>query len=336
MPLRPFALLRNVAAFFAGLALASAGLSAFVPFPKVGALWRKYEHFQQHADDYSLIYIGSSRVFHEFIPEQFDAALAARGQKVRSLNFGQDGMWPPESLYMLRQLLKHRPPNLRYVFFDLMGIKPGIDGNESTLRSVYWHDWRHTSIALRHIASVSMEGQRTLEEKAGLFTKHLGLWLQHATSIGNGSERLRLALKLDREKKLTPVRFGGWEPGGNGPLTGEQLALFEREVARLRAGAEPKPIQPLLRSALEDIAAEVRAAGAEPIFIVASGIYGAERFTDWPPAGVKVLAFDDPAKYPQLYDPAHRYDAHHLDPAGAKEFTRLLAERFAALLAAKP
>jgi hypothetical protein len=327
--------IRSFAAFFAGLALAAAGLSALVPFPQIGALWRKYHHFREHRGEYSLLYIGSSRVFHEFIPGQFDAALAARGHKVKSLNFGQDGMWPPESLYMLRQLLGERSPGLHWVFIDLMGIKPSIDGNETTVRAEYWHDWRHTSLALRHIISVPMEGQRTFGEKADLCWQHFSMWMQHATNAGNGSERLRVALKMDRDKKYVPVLEEGWEPGGNGPLKGEPLALFEQKTALLRAGVPSKPIPPLLREALDDIVAAVRATGAEPVFVVSSGIYGAERFHDWPPPGVKVLAFDDPEKFPALYDPAHRYDPHHLDPVGAREFTRLLAERFAQLLEEK-
>jgi hypothetical protein len=335
VPVRPLAIICNFAAFLAGLVLAAGALSKTVPFPKVGALWRKYQHYQEQGKDYSLLYLGSSRVYHEFVPEQFDAALAARGHKIKSLNFGQDGMWPPESLYMMRLLLKEQQPNLRWVFFELMNFRPLLEGNEASMRSVYWHDWRHTSLAMRHILTVPMDGQRTWAEKAGLLWQHFGMWLQQATHAGTGSQYLRFALKLERAKRTEPLKHAGWEAGFNGPLRGEHLTLFEREMARLRAGVAPRPIPPLLRDALDDIAAEIRAAGAEPIFVVTSTIHGAERFTDWPPPGQKVFAFDDPQKFPKLYDPARRYDPHHLDPIGAAEFTRLLAERFAQSLEEK-
>jgi hypothetical protein len=329
---RPFAAVRSFVVFLIALAGTSAALTAVAPFPKLGNLWRKYHHLREHRADYSLIYVGSSRVFHEFVPREFDAAL---GGRVKSLNFGQDGMWPPESLYMTRQILALRPPKLRWVLIDLMGIKPDLGGSEATLRSLYWHDWRHTRIALRHIAETNMEGQRTPSEKFSVGMRHAQLWAQRAMGLGHGHESLEIILKLEKNKKLPPLANGGFEVGGDGPLTGLNLKLFEREKERLLANTSRKPIQPALRDAFNDIVAEVRAAGAEPIFIVAAGLFGAERFSDWPPPGVRVLAFDDPAKYPQLYDPADRYDPFHLDAQGASIFTKALAEEFAGVLEGK-
>jgi hypothetical protein len=311
-------------------------LTAYAPFPQLGNLWRKYQHVEEHTEDYSLIYLGSSRVFHEFIPKQFDAALQARGYQLKSFNFGQDGMWPPESFYMLRRVLELHPPNLKWVFIDLMGIKSDLVGNEATMRAVYWHDTYHSWLAWRHALEVDMEGQRSSQEKADLIWRHTELWMQKSTGLGRGQERLEIALKLSKPKKSERVPDEGFEVGGKGPLQGEMLDGFNASVAKLRDNPPAKPIQPVLRDGLEKIIADVRAAGAEPIFVVAAGIYGAERFTDWPPPGVRVLRFDDPVKYPDLYDPANRYDPHHLDLAGAQNFTRHLANAFAALLEEKP
>lgn len=331
---RLFIATRNIAAFLAGVTLAATALSAWVPFPKISSLWRKYHHLQENGDKYSLIYIGSSRVFHEFIPEQFDAALEARKHAVNSMNFGQDGMWPPESLYMVRQILATKPKTLKWVMLDLMQIKPLLGGNETSQRSVYWHDARHTWISLNHIASVDMDGQRTFSEKFETAIVHLRLWIQRSTNAGSGSDRLQIALKLDKEKKPEALKRDGWDPGKSGPLQGSELERFTQGVARLKA-SQPKPMPPLLREALDDIIAEIRAAGAEPIFVAPSGLYAREVYTDWPPAGVQVFNFDDPDKYPQLYNPQHRCDADHLDPTGAADFTRLLAERFAQYLEEK-
>jgi hypothetical protein len=180
-----------------------------------------------------------------------------------------------------------------------------------------------------------MEGQRTWEEKAERCWQHFRMWAQNSANSGVGSDYFRLLMRLEREKNPEPLKNDGWQAGEPGPLIGEKLASFNREMERLRGGVAPRPIPPLLREALDDIAKEIRAAGAEPIFVVAAGNFGAERFTDWPPPGQKVFAFDDPAKFPKLYDPARRYDPYHLDPEGAMEYTRLLAERFAASLEEK-
>jgi hypothetical protein len=324
--------LRNAVVFLLALAATSAALSAFTPFPYLGNLWRKYQHLKQHGQDYSLIYLGSSRVFHEFIPREFDTALAAKGYQVRSFNFGQDGMWPPESLYMVRQILKLRPPKLKWVLIDLMAIKGDALGNETTKRAVYWHDFAHTAIACRHIIEVDMEGQRTSSEKLSQCWTHVRLFSQRATGLGRGFEWLEARLKLRSEKKAEKVPDEGHEPGGAGPLKGRMLAQFDRAVRRLKTNPTPRVIHPVLRDALDGIIEEVRAAGAEPVFVVASSLYGAERFRDWPPERVTVLRFDDPNAYPDLYDPAHRYDPHHLDRVGAQNFTRHLADQFADVL----
>lgn len=310
-------------------------ISAFVPFPKVGTLWKKNQHLQEHRDDYNLVYVGSSRVYHEFIPEQFDAHLAKKGAKVKSLNFGQDGMWPPESFYMVRQVLKERPPNLKWVFIDLMHFKGLLQGHETTLRALYWHDLHHTRAAIEHTLTEDIKGQTTWGEKARVCWQHFTLWTQNATNAGAGSQYFRINMKMEREKKAEPLKDGGWEPGGNEGLKGREREVFEAEIARLRAGVPPEPISPVLRKELDALIKEVRAIGAEPVFVVAATIRGEERFSDWPPPGVKVLRLDDPDKYPQLYDPDRRYDSSHLTPAGAVEYTRILAEQFAELVSAK-
>ncbi len=333
MSSRPLKITGSIAAFIAGMVLASSAISLVAPFPKIGNLARKYEHIAENGDKYSMIYVGSSRVFHEFIPQQFDAALAARGHEIHSLNFGQDGMWPPESLYMLRKILATKPRALRWVFIDLSPIKPLIPGSETTLRSVYWHDLRHTWMALRYITSVPMEGQRTLGEMLSRTSQHLSLWSERFAFAGAGSDRLQLAVGLEREKKSVTLQKAGFEEGNPGPIRGEDLKIFDERLAILR-NAQPKPIWPVFRDALEDIIKDVRAAGAEPIFVVPANLAMVVRFSDWPPVGVNVFAFDDPNRFPQFYNPEHRCDLEHLDPQAAAEFTHALAERFAQFLEA--
>ena len=328
--------IRNAILFLLALAATSSALVTFTPFPSLGNLWRKQQHIHQRGQDYSLIYIGSSRVFHEFIPKEFDAALAAKGHEIKSFNFGQDGMWPPESFYMLRHILKNKPPKLKWVLIDLMTIRGEVDGNATTKRAVYWHDLRHTWMVCRHVMDVDMEGQRSFSEKAEACWRHVTLFAQQATALGRGNEMLETKLKLRLDRRVEKVPNEGFEAGGQGPLKGRMRANFDRAVARLKTNPAPRPIQPVLREALVDVVAEVRAAGVEPIFVVASSIYGAERYRDWPPERVTVLRFDDPKTYPDLYDPANRYDPHHLDQVGAERFTRHLADQFADVLERKP
>lgn len=333
MPVSPLRTIRNLAAFLAGVTLTCLVFAQFASFPQVGNVWRKYVHLQEHKDKYSVIYIGSSRVFHEFLPAQFDAAMAKRGHPTTSFNYGQDGMWPPESLYMVEQILALHPKNLKWVFIDLMPIKPYIQGGEITARAEYWHDWKHTWMAMKHCAT-SPDYDRGWSERLDYCYTHLFLWAERSLNAGVGSQHFLVAMKLDREKRPEPVADGGWENGPDRHLTEQEKHDFKIETGRL-PGLPPNPIDPLLRDALNNIVTKVRAAGAEPIFVVASGFYARERFADWPPPGVTVLAFDDPVRYPELYNPDHRFDMYHLDARGAADATRFLSDRFAEYLEAK-
>ena len=42
-------------------------------------------------------------------------------------------------------------------------------------------------------------------------------------------------------------------------------------------------------------------------------------------SGAPLLDLDDATRYPQLFDPPHRFETIHLNEAGAQVFTKLLA-----------
>src|SRR5688572_9516465 len=94
---------RNLAIFLAALGGVAGAIQAARPFPEVLGIYQKYLHFARHRADYDVLVIGSSRIYHSFIPAQFDLRVAAGcGLNVRSFNFGYDGMSPPETFFVLR------------------------------------------------------------------------------------------------------------------------------------------------------------------------------------------------------------------------------------------
>lgn len=315
-------------AFGLGLAATSLGLARVTPLKHGSNLDAKLNHWRANKDTYDAVYVGSSMVNHHFIPADFDAAMAQAGHPIRSFNLGMDGMWPPESFFILQEILEEKPAKLRWVFFELMNFKPILEGNEETLRTVSWHDWRHTMMITRHIFTVPLPGQRTLGEKLNLASLHWRLFTRQLMRVGAGQDWLRVRFKLDRVKKPKPLEDDGYEAGGESGLPEKDRARFAEVVAKLRL-ATATPIQPVLRDALNRAAVEIQKAGAEPVFVLSPSIYPAERFTDWPPAGLTFFNFSQPDYYPALYEMGNRYDTDHLNPNGAREFTRSFAEEFA-------
>ena len=317
--------LLNGACFAAALVLSAGGVGRGLPFPKVPAIFPKYQYFAENTARFDTLFIGSSRVFHQIDPQQFDAEVAALGGRTLSVNLAYDSVWPPENFYFLRRLLALRPPRLRWVFIELMQINVNLETrNDRTLRTAYWHDWRHTWIAWREIFA----SPRNPAEKWRLAAEHAVIFVRWNANLGRGAEALRDTVLPGRPMRPEPwLDRAGFLPENDRRITNEELPQYLETIARLRKSLPPRPASALYFSALEGLVAEVRRAGAQPVFLLTPSLDAAENFTGLP-AGVPVLAFNDPGKYPALYEPDRHYDTWHLNGKGAAEFTGLLAHRF--------
>ncbi len=316
---------RNIALFFVALFSVGAIQSRSITVPESSSLGRKWQYISEHGAQYSLLYVGSSRVAHHFIPGQFDAALKQQGHDSKSFNFGQDGMFPPESLYVLRKLLTETPVRPRWVLIDMMEFTPVLAKNEYSERAIGWHDGYYTLRTLQTIWS--MPG--SFSGRFGESAYHVGLLARRTVGVGGGQDPLQLQLKLVQPKKPPVISSGGYEPLDARPLEGAQREKFETGLAGLQKTSKQAELPAPFRAELEQIIALVRAHGAVPVFVVAPVANSEQRFRDWPPAGVAQFSYDYPETYPTLYLPGQRYDAEHLDSEGAKEFTRILAAEFA-------
>lgn len=315
---------------------------SLLPPPRLPVLSEKRAHFLAHADDYDAVFIGSSRVYRGIVPQIFDAGMQARGHTVRSFNFAMEAVWPPESLYRVREFLRLRS-RVRWVFIELLPVNPRITPeNAGTLRSIYWHDWRHTTLAWREIAS---QNAFTTGEKCAWFALHAELFLRRLSHVSRAADWLepRLQPRVDVEKTArkefifnTPwIDAEGFVPEPATPMTPEVAAAFHQQAAAYAQSLTPVALSAHLRDELRDLAATVRASGATPIFVITPSITRAENFTDLRAEGIDadLISFKDPARFPALYDPALHFDGPHLNERGARELSRLLAEEFATLLA---
>ncbi|MGB8167090.1 MAG: hypothetical protein WCF18_06335 [Chthoniobacteraceae bacterium] len=321
--------LRNGVLFLAACAAGCALVGKFAPFPEVPGIYPKWSYFKQRRDQIDVLFLGSSRFYHQIIPAQFDAVVGSR-----SFNFGYDGMWPPESFYLLRQLLALRPARLKWVVIDLMDINAQLDErNNSTLRMAYWHDLKHTRIAFEDILASKFHWNQKFE----FLEQHGRLCVSQILNLGRGADLLSklLAPKPPRKTPFTWEATAGFEAGPDRGMEGKAREGYVATVERLKQGIAPAPVRPVFRDALSDLIADVRSAGAEPIFVIAPTINGRENFTDVP-GEAAVFALNDPAKFPELFVPEKHYDAWHLNEKGAVDFTAILAEKFRARMKARP
>ena len=296
----------------------------------------KLRYFAAKRDEFDVLFVGSSQFFHQIVPGQFDREVGAKnGRKSRSFNFGVPGMWPPESFHLLREVLELHPAHLRWVLIELMDIDTRVsEASGATHRMVLWHDWPHTAMVLDRIA----EQPGDFWKQHGARGTHLALWARRFVNHGQGSEFIIGKMRKNnfgRLKNNDWVKESGYFPGNPTSLAGQPVDDYLAQLAKLKAGPPPPPMSPALALAVQEIGAAVRAAGATPIFVQCPTVDPRMRFSETV-GGPEIWSLNDPTRFPELFDPAVRYDAIHLTPNGAVLFTHLLAERFTERLAARP
>ncbi len=322
------------ALFLAGCFVAGGlGTAHFVgsglPFPPIPDLSARFNYFAARKDEFDTIFIGSSRIRYQIRPQQFDAETAQLGAPTHSFNLGYSGMWPPESDYFLRRILALHPRQLRWVVIELMDYRFGeAERQPMTMRTTYWHDLAHTCMAWRLL----VESPLPFGEKLPFYFIHARLFLQRLTHLGRGAEWLGDRYFPTKKKTdMSWVKRAGFDPEEKGEWSASARAEYAEKIQTFERLLPTGRMRPGLAAAVRDLAAEVRAAGAEPIFLITPTVRPEENLAAGVPPNLTVWAFDLPQQYPRLYLPELHFDPGHLNEAGATEFTSLLAVRLAEL-----
>ena len=325
----------NIAIFVTALALCFAALGMFTPPPRVEIVSPKLAYLADHADDFDVFFLGSSRTYRQIIPEVFDQLMAEGGHPVRSFNLGVEGMRPPEDTYVFEKALARRTTPLKLVLVESNAIRLAVrDGDDGTLRATYWHDTKRTMTLFRRafLADKKKRNWRDrigkLAEQAAQFAEHAMYWLENTSHAGRGHEML-----------------GSWlSPGGPNPLhlhdLGPRLDGYSRSLANARmdpasvpayekaiAGMIEKPPRADFGGSVDQ--AEVREkkrlieSHGGRMFVVIPPYAGTKFFLPEPgPDAPPALEFWNPKLYPDLFATENHSDAGHVNHAGAERYTR--------------
>ena len=322
-----------VAIGFGALVATSSIFHALLPTSIPKGVAEKLEFFAKHKDEFDTLFLGSSRFYYAVSPEIFDNITRENGVPTRTFNFGIDGMNPPENFYVLEQILKTEPRNLKWVFVEVGDIETKSHANIlSTQRLLYWHDWPRTALTLRK--ALDPRGRAKWYEKLMRvwsrrreLVLHIALFEKHFTNVGRAADFFAShdqVRALESKSELGP-KGDGYRLAG-AAMSAERAENFRRKLAEEVSTSRPKFIDPHTESAYRDCAAKIRHLGAAPIFVVTPGIFQSPTLFRNPPG--PLLLFNDCKTYPQLYDTNVRVDDAHLTNEGAAEFTRLLAVKF--------
>ncbi len=342
--------LAAVAAFI----LATLMLGQMIPSPEIPSnvvfIGPKNDYYQTHKDKYNALFFGSSRVYNQIEPDVFDASARAAGVAVNSYNFGIPAMRALDSTVLLEAALKEPPADLKWVFFETI-LDKGYEPipNARTQRAMYWHTWENTGLAARYI----LRSEASAPEKAVLLASHFLPALYRQTNVGRlfsqvlpsefSAEEREIARQFTLNEGYLPL-VDESDPKRQAFLASQaeyaaQVASITQPVSSSDDGtvetassaAPPPALAANKQMLLAKVTQIIRAAGAEPIFIEPPSLDPDRDFRVALARGEidTLLAYKDPLRFPQLYRADQRFDAEHLNPTAAREFSRLLAQDFA-------
>ncbi len=307
----------------------------------------KLDHYASSADDYSAVFLGSSRTMRGFVPELFDARVAEHGLTLRSFNLGVPGARVTEMIYLLERMRELRPAKLRYVFIDPEDFEQIHDTRNVLAQSgIIWHDPTTTWLVTRHLLESGFGGAR----RNAILLDHWRACAYNALNVGRTARWVNAALGRSVDPNFTADTLGA-RGDGHTALFDEQetLAKRRRRFERGRADYEtlvqryreqrppPGPAPAQFSELVERIQTLVRELGATPVFVIQPALSWQWDLVKIAEAGEleTLLRYDDPELHPELFAHENRFDARHLNDDGAALFTRTLADDFSAFVRAR-
>jgi len=337
--------------FLGALVMSCVFLNRWLPAPDVPNSGDKIRHLAVHGDEFDTLFIGSSRVNFQILPSLFDQTLAEGGRPTKSFNAGILGMRPPEEGYFLDQVLRQPHRRLRWVVIELVSLEARTPKSRTgSARFAAWHDgprmlllWTWTKAEWAHL-----QGDSSARNGAGVswaeVWEPMSVWLGHLppfcrrmANIGQGSSLSEAWFFTDpaknRKQKNAALALGaqqdGWTPYQADQEMDEQARQNYQKSYEEDLKSPSSPFHdPASDAATEAMLAAVVRAGATPIFFVPP--MTTEKYY-CPPAGMAgkmtIWNFSDPHRYPELFAPESRHDFIHLNTAGSRQFTRILAQK---------
>jgi hypothetical protein len=321
-------------------------IHGLLSFPQIEGISEKLRFFAAHKNEFDTLFIGSSRIHFQISPAIFDRAMRESGSPTHSFNFGVGGMNLPESAYVLEQILKTKPRNLRWVFIELGELQtkwpPEIAGSR---RALYWHDWKRTSLVLQKIADagtdpIQLPNSKFFQAFAQPNTRsemifHLTQFEKNLLNFSRADDLFDPVLRSETSRRDASANYlgpakDGYVAKSNKEMPADKTATYKRALTLMMKDDRPRYLSPYAIEACRQCAEKLRSIGALPIFLIpptSTQLKIIDHGAAAPPG--LILAFNDPDAYPTLYRSNVRRDEEHLTNAGSEEFTRMLATKFA-------
>jgi hypothetical protein len=308
----------------------------------------KRDWWEQHKDTVDVVFLGSSRVARGYVSTIIEEQLALRGRELTVFNFGTIGMDAYETDHLLEWVLSSQPARLKWVVLEPESWRPERPAKIAHLaaRDVYWRNTRLTLTALQSIAltgaPLEVQLHSAVEQLSRYFMRTLNIgaarwWLEQSLDPPQDKEDPRPE-DVDRYQGWQPydadhgkqfvATVAAWDKGGAASPFGERVT----KIVALRP--KPSVLAATNVDAVDWQSNAVRAAGARAIHVSGPSVREKPWIAVLHTAGHfdALIDYQDPRRYPELYNPHQRYDADHMNQAGAERLSRLLGDDLASAM----
>lgn len=288
------------------------------------------------------IFFGSSATKHTIDPQLFDSLMHINDIPVNSYNFGMSQMKVLDLQYHMEKLFAHDLPNLRYVVFELSYPNPHIALNTLTnSRFIETHDWKRFK-SYYNLFWQQFGGRSRITSIA----KRFYIFIRNVTLAGRAEQLIESLTAYQTEALPQTPLFRGEQPDGFRPLDIEtdeeilkgRISVNPREKEKLVTNIEklatPERLKnhrkedQLLLEIYATIAGQCRQRGIQPIFLIPPKPFdylSLVKEYEKSEIDAPLIVMNDPNRFPEIFNIQHWYDGAHLNWAGARLATKVLA-----------
>lgn len=322
------------------------------------ALAQKIQLLNEQKAQVNTLFIGSSRTYTALIPDRFDSLT----QQTRSLNLGASSVYMPHTANLCQQLLSRSDLSVRYILFELSLPAGGLDpflGSPLKDAGFLWQHWSapsagSTGYSVKGLANnlnkyvyelLSPIGQlfvlrvKTIvlvEKLASLKAKYV----ERTAPVPQQPQQPIAEKRLAAEEQ--PAGQTEFDIYPDGFITSQRRLnrpspilseMYQRGLQVYQANTLPIPPSYLFYverlKTLHQLAAQ---RGVKLVFFLPNRLTGYEASVLIPIfrqlAPEQRLAIPHDAYFDQLFEPRFSMDNKHLNEAGARIYTTLMAEAF--------
>jgi hypothetical protein len=287
---------------------------------------------------YDTLFIGSSRFFHGVDPAVFDAETARGGLPTHSYDLGYDALSFYELRFVTLQVLADPRFHLKYLFIEpslRIRLAPGL---EQSQRAIVLHDINGS----KEIFDLILRGNHDWKRKLFWTYEQAKVSAVRLTNVGALTNRFIRAQEPPPETSYLqgPAQNGYTPLDPNGPrgeqTTAADLARMISDQKTAEQTGTARELNAFEIGELTDLQTRAAARGVQ-LILLSPPTATPEMFSEFGAIArahqtgqldVPTLSFDDPAAYPDLYQPDGFVDPDHIGQPVSAKWSKHAADAF--------